>query len=273
MYVSVNGSGYIWTAFVHLHARAQKYYADKIVKPPGRGMSNRAFLGLLDQLESAISKLKWKPQASEWSNYYGESGYSHEAFEAKKKLLERFIDGASPQVVWDLGSNTGMLSRIASDKGIITVAFDSDPSAVEKNYLECLMRKDDHLLPLFVDLTNPSPNLGWANSERTSLAERGPVDLVMALALIHHLAISNNVPLENIAEFLAGIAKCLVIEFVPKDDQQVKKLLSTRIDIFPDYNSDTFEYVFGGFFEIMESCQIAGSHRVLYLMKKKEPNQ
>jgi len=254
-------------SFIHLHSRAQKYYADKTVKPSGRGMSHRAFLGLLDQLESAISKLKWKPRPSEWSEYYCESGYSQEAFEAKKGLLERFIDRASPGVVWDLGSNTGLMSRIASDKGIMTIALDSDPSAVEASYLECLRKKDGHLLPLLVDLTNPSPSLGWAGSERMSLAERGPVDMAMALALIHHLAISNNVPLENISEFLAGIAKFLIVEFVPKDDPQVKRLLSSRTDMFSDYNKTTFENVFRGFFEIMESCQIAGSHRILYFMK------
>jgi len=147
-------------SFIHLHSRAQKYYADKIVKPSGRGMSRRAFLGILDQLESAISKLKWKPRASEWRDYYFECGYSQEASEVKKRLLERFIDIASPAVVWDLGSNIGLLSRIASDKGILTIAFDSDPSAVEANYLECVRKQDDYLLPLLVDLTNPSPSLG-----------------------------------------------------------------------------------------------------------------
>ena len=146
-------------------------------------------------------------------------------------MIGRFLEIAAPETVWDLGGNIGVFSRISSDRKIMTVSFDSDPSAVESNYRQCIIENDEHLLPLLVDLTNPSPCLGWANNERMSLLERGPADLVMALALVHHLAISNNVPLKSIAEFLASIAKSLIIEFVPKSDERVKILLATRRDI------------------------------------------
>jgi len=171
----------------------------------------------------------------------------------KKKVVGHFLEIVEPETVWDLGGNTGVLSRVSSDRRITTVSFDSDPSAVEENYLRCITKKDEHLLPVFIDLINPSPCIGWANNERMSLMERGPADLVMALALIHHMAISNNVPLGMIAEFMAGIAKHLIIEFVPKSDDQVKRLLATRKDIFVDYNERTFEDVFGRFFIIVES--------------------
>lgn len=256
-------------SLIHVHARAQKYYAGKMIKPRSPAMSRRAFQGLLDHLENAVKNLKWKPPSSEWSDYYLHYADSQECLEDKKKLVARFLEGAAPETVWDLGANTGLLSRIASDRGINTVAFDSDPSAVEMNYLQAVIKKDENLLPLLVDLTNPSPSLGWANNERMSLTERGPADLVMALALVHHLVMSNNVPLEHVAKFLVSIAKFLIVEFVPKSDEQVKRLLATRRDIFSDYNQPTFESVFAGFFEIVESCRIAGSQRNLYLMKSR----
>ncbi len=118
------------------------------------------------------------------------------------------------------------------------------PLAVEADYLQVRKEKTTHLLPLLLDLTNPSAASGWNNEERQSFKERGPLDLVMALALIHHLAISNNVPLERVAESFAGMGKWLIIEFVPKNDSQVQRLLSSRLDIFDHYTPDGFEECF-----------------------------
>ncbi len=120
-----------------------------------------------------------------------------------------------------------------------------------------------------MDLTNPSPGIGWENGERMSLAERGPADAVLALALVHHLAISNNVPLHRIALFLSGLCHNLVIEFVPKSDSQVQRLLATREDIFVDYTRATFEREFEASFVIRDSVQLNGSDRVLYRMSKR----
>jgi ribosomal protein L11 methylase PrmA len=171
--------------------------------------------------------------------------------------------------VWDLGANTGLFSRIASDKGIPTAAFDIDPSVVEKNYLYCKKKKEKHLLPLLLDLTNPSPGIGWENRERTSLAGRGPVDLILCLALVHHLAISNNVPFARIAGFLGKLGRFVVMEFVPKSDSQVLRLLATRQDVFSDYTQGAFEKTFSAYFKILKSIKIKDSRRVLYLLEKK----
>ena len=124
-------------------------------------------------------------------------------------------------------------------------------------------------MPLLLDLTNPSPYLGWENNERKSFLDRSPVDMVLALALIHHLAISNNVPLENISRFFKKICKNLVIEFIPKSDSQVQRLLVTREDIFNDYDIENFEEEFEKNFIILESSKIGNSERVIYLMKNK----
>ena len=136
--------------------------------------------------------------------------------------------------------------------------------------LEVRERGESFLLPLVMDLTNPSPDLGWSCEERSSLQRRGPADLALALALVHHLAISNNVPLAYVASFFAGICRSLIIEFVPKSDSQVQRLLATREDIFPDYTKSGFEEAFSGLFEIRRAAAIEGSERILYLMDRRE---
>jgi len=161
-----------------------------------------------------------------------------------------------------------MFSRIASTQGALTMAFDIDPAAVDLNYREAASRRDSLLLPLVIDLTNPSPSMGWQNQERMSLLERGPADAVMALALVHHLAISNNVPLESLATFFAQIAPWLIIEFVPKTDSQVERLLATRQDIFPEYNPDGFEQAFSKEFAIRKVEPVLDTERQLYLMER-----
>jgi len=149
------------------------------------------------------------------------------------------------------------------------MSFDIDPAAVEISYLECVAKRETNILPLLVDLTNPSPGIGWQSEERTSLLERGPADAVLALALVHHLAISNNVPLEKIARFLSGIcSNWLIIELVPKTDTQVRRLLSTREDVFPDYTQAAFEHEFGKHFAVRTSIRVRESERALYLMQR-----
>ena len=254
---------------IYLHAKAQKYFADKTANTSGgKKMSLLSFNGLIDNLESAIKKLKWQSQNTEWSDYYEETNYSMDALQHKKQIVAELLDKIDPRNVWDLGSNIGMFSRIASDKGIQTISFDIDPGAVEKNYLECIRKGETHILPLVLDLTNPSPSIGWENQERMSLLERDPADTVFALALIHHLAISNNLPLNRIADFFSKICKSLIIEFVPKNDSQIQRLLSTREDIFPSYRQQVFEDEFSRYFRIQDSVKIKDSERIIYLMER-----
>jgi len=253
---------------IHLHAKSQKHFADKTVNTSGHKMSQRAFLGLVESLESAVKGLRWSPQKSEWADYYEDTNYSPLAFNQKKQLVAEFLDRINPKTVWDLGANVGIFSRISSDKGISTISFDIDPAAVEKSYLECVDQGETNLLPLLLDLTNPSPGIGWDNRERISFLERGQADTVLALALIHHLAISNNLPLPKIADFFGKICNSLVIEFVPKSDSQVQRLLSTREDIFGDYTQKAFENTFKEYFSIQSSEKIKDSDRTLYLMVK-----
>jgi len=256
---------------IHLHASSQARWADKPLdksRVSGK-MSRNALLGLIDSLEKAVSGLTWNPGDTEWGEYYSATNYSGEAFEAKRELVEDYLQCAAPASVWDLGANTGLFSRLASARGIPTVAFDVDPAAVEKAYLQSRKEREDYLLPLVLDLTNPSPGLGWRHRERCSLTERGPVDLAMALALVHHLAISNNLPFTNIVDFFADLCRRLIIEFVPKSDSQVQRLLATRKDIFTEYDQRHFVQDFQRCFHIEAASPVKGSERVLYLMKRR----
>ena len=254
---------------LHLHARVQQRFAERTVDAKRRQVSPAALRGLVGMLKSLVGRLKWKPDGTAWSDYYHQTNYSPAAARDKRRLVERFVDAVTPKTVWDLGANVGLYSRIASDRGIHTIAFDADPAAVEKNYVQCREAGETHLLPLVLDLTNPSPALGWANQERMSLRARGPADLALALALVHHLAIGNNVPFASIARFFASICEALVIEFVPKHDSQLQRMLASREDVFPDYTQVSFERAFGEHFLIETSEPIAESQRTVHLMRRK----
>ena len=173
-------------------------------------------------------------------------------------------------LVHDLGANNGHFSRIACKLGYQTIAWDIDPVAVEKNYEVLKQEKRTDLLPLLLDLTNPSGAIGWSSAERDSFMQRAQNDIVLALALVHHLAISNNVPLLMIADFMAGLAQHLLIEFIPKSDSQVRRLLANRTDIFSDYTEEGFESAFSSVFEIAKRETIQGSERSLYLMRRRK---
>lgn len=145
-----------------------------------------------------------------------------------------------------------------------------DPVAVEKNYRQARASAERQLLPLLLDLGNPSGRYGWANEERDALADRGPADLALALALVHHLAIGHNVPLERIAEFFSRLARALVIEFVPKEDSQVQRLLASREDIFETYTREHFERAFSALFEIADVTPVRESARTIYTMRARD---
>jgi len=258
--------------FVHLHAHAlaQRRFG---ASPPVRALrqaNSSGLLGLIDNLEATVRGLSWQPQPTRWANYYSHTNYVPAALQEKVRIVTQWLTRMVPQAqcVWDFGANTGLFSRLASQRGTFTVSMDVDPSCVEISYKECRRQGENQLLPLLLDLTNPSAALGWENRERMSLLDRGPVDVAFALAIVHHLAISNNLPLSRIAEFFSRCCKRLVIEFVPKTDSQVQRMLTAREDVFHEYNEQAFEHEFARFFALREAIRIPGHQRTLYWMER-----
>jgi ribosomal protein L11 methylase PrmA len=261
--------------FLHifLHAREQKHFSDSALPPAKKLAFNRnALLGLIDNLESGLKSLKLKNEKTIWTNYCDDDNcvsYDGESLTVKKKLVGDYLTAAGTKTLWDLGANTGLFSRIAASQGIKVISLDFDVTVIEQNYLRVKKTKEKNILPLLVDIVNPTPAIGWHNQERLAFLDRPHPDTVLALALIHHLAISKNVPLVKIAQLFADIAPSLIIEFVPKDDRQTKRLLHSREDIFIDYDIDHFEQAFKNFFEIKEKTALPESKRFLYLMIRK----
>ncbi|TAK12981.1 MAG: SAM-dependent methyltransferase [Anaerolineae bacterium] len=254
---------------IHLHAAAQRRYAgQKVAAAPGR-VNQTQMLALIDSLKRTVERLDWTPTGTDWGDYYDDTNYTDAAMEDKAARVKTLLEETHPASVWDLGANTGRFSRLAAGLGIPTLAWDIDPAAVEKGYRQVRADKGTNILPLLLDLTNPSPSLGWANAERDALATRGPAGALLALALVHHLAIGNNLPLGHIATFFASLAPVLIIEFVPKEDSQVQRLLASREDIFPDYTQAGFEAAFSSVYHIRANHPVQGTPRRIYRMERR----
>jgi SAM-dependent methyltransferase len=256
---------------IHWHARSQRQHAGPapVVAAPARNPK----APLVSSLRAMVERLE--PAAAEtagWSSYYSESHhYTPEAEAAKRAAVTDALRRIQPQLVYDLGANTGAYSRLAAERGSYCVSFDADPVCVHLNYLQA--RRDgsgSKLLPLVMDLSNPSPNLGFAAAERLGLDARPEADLLLALALIHHLRIAANVPLERIAEYLARLGRALLIEWVPRQDPKVNELLRSRPDTFHDYDEEAFFGAFARYFDTEQTTPLPGSGRILYLLRRKD---
>jgi len=258
---------------IHLHARAQTRYADR-AEAGAAAVSRRTMTplrqrALIDSLRRTVEGLRWESSGTEWADYADNTSYGEAAALRKDDLARQFLRDAGGERVWDLGANTGRFSRIAADIGRRVVAWDIDPAATERHYRRIRADGTTTILPLVLDLANPSPGLGWANAERGSLEDRADADVVLALALVHHLAISRNVPLERLADFFAALAPGLIVEFVPKDDPMVRRLLATREDVFPEYTIEAFRAALGRRFEIVAEAPIEGSSRSLLRLQRR----
>ncbi|MBS1370612.1 MAG: class I SAM-dependent methyltransferase [Lentisphaeria bacterium] len=257
---------------IHLHAKMQRRHFDgraAAEKAKRVRVSIRNKLAFTGSLKSAVKALRRPGEETEWADYYDDTNYSDAAFAAKKELVSRIAAELRPKRVLDLGANTGVFSRLALRGENLVVAADVDPAAVDRHYRALKREKIAGVLPLRIDLTNPTPAIGWGNAERESFFSRCRFDLVMALALVHHIAITHNVPLPMIAETLAGLGETLVIEFVPKEDSQLQRLLATREDIFSEYHTEGFLRAFEPHFELIERLPIRETKRELFVFRRR----
>ncbi len=253
-----------------IHSSFQKKYESSVVsKKIKRKITLFQTRALIDSLMSVIKKLSVPSKLTTWGEYYQDTNYSKKAMQQKKDIIAGMIQKVNPITVLDLGANTGVFSELAAGQANSVISVDFDPLCIERNYLRLKESGTQNILPLTIDLTNPTPALGWELRERTSFTERFSGELTLALALVHHLAIGRNLPFDYIARFTAELSKNLIIEFVPKSDSQVQKLLANREDIFPEYNEDGFLKCFQKYYTVIERSPVSDSQRVLFLMQRK----
>jgi hypothetical protein len=266
--------------FMHLklHARAQltadrrdNLNRNRTRKKPQ--VSDLGLIGLIRSLRRTIEGLRWKPRSRIWDQYLNLRTYSEKDISTKTRFIRDAVGRAGPATVWDLGANTGEHSMISAASGAFVVSIDGDPACTEHVYRQILPggHKIRSILPLTMDLANPSPGLGWKGMERLSLTDRGPADLVLALALVHHLVLTSYVPLSMIAAWFAELGRNAVVEFVPPDDGMVQKLLRNRNGGHLPYDQNTFQTGFGRFFEVLDRVTLENG-RILFFMKNKFPS-
>ncbi len=196
---------------------------------------------LLRRLRKWIASLEPRDRApTAWQTYSLENTYGPEEARAKRDVVRTFVRAQRPEMLWDLGCNAGDHCEAALQAGAgYVVGWDMDQGALDAAFARA-RQADLAFTPLYFDATNPAPDQGWAQEERRGMGGRGPVDAVLALAFVHHLAIARNLPLAKIAAWLTGMARSGVVEFVPKHDPMVQTMLKLREDIFPDYSLETF---------------------------------
>lgn len=255
-----------------LHAKfQQKSSGNSSQKIQTSSLSKKSLLAMVGHLYDCIEGLNIKEKKSTWSGYEHNNSYSAGSQKEKEKIIASWLQKTNSKNIWDIGCNTGHYSKIAAAQGAYVLAMDLDFYCIENLYNDLKRTKTKNILPLWNEFANPSPAIGWANRERRTIPERGKADTVLALALIHHLRIGNNVPLIMIADYFSKITGHLIIEFVPKEDPMVKQMLATREDIFTDYTVEKFTAVFKKYFQLHESTPLPDSDRILFRMSSANP--
>ena len=221
---------------------------------------------VLKKIEKISSERK---PTGHWIDYINKSTYSIEAETEKVNYIKEFLKKHSPHTVLDLGCNTGRYSLLASEAGAKVIAIDSDHDSVDLLYQHA-KREQASVLPLWVDIANPSPALGFRNQERKSFMERMKCDALLALALIHHLLITSRIPLEAICELFYDLTTSyVVVEFIEREDEMFQTLLALREDIYGHITRDLFLATFGKKFDLISQYNLSNTKRTLFTFKKK----
>jgi hypothetical protein len=257
---------------VVLHARLERRYeardTDLKRELKAAGFRKALILANVKKLEKLVAGLTRRARDSAWSGYTRTTTYRDEDAERKARFVAAAVAAARPRVVWDLGCNEGHHARIAAETADHVVAFDADEVVVDRLYHALKAEDAGSILPLTMNLADPSPGLGWRGLERRALTERGTPDLALCLALVHHLSISGNVPVVEVVEWLRSLGAAVVVEFPTPDDPMVARLLRRkRENDHPDYRRDWFEHCVEERFDVARTEELASGSRVLYLAR------
>jgi hypothetical protein len=254
------------TTHVVLHARLEQRYASRTREVKSElkraGFRKELVLANARKLQKLVAGLEWRGASAAWGDYTQTWTYSEGDAERKAAFVRDAARTLAPKLVWDLGCNDGTYSKLCAAEGAYVVATDADHHVIDR------LAREEHerILPLVVDLADPSPSLGWRGAERKHLPARGKPDLTLALALVHHLAITRNVPLAELLDWFASLDGALVIEFVDPSDEMAQRLLGAKREgLHGDYTRPEFERLLGARFEVERTEELAEGRRVLYL--------
>lgn len=257
--------------YTYLHIHLHNHISKKKTKNLDQIIFNqKKLLNLVTSLESLIFSLHLTLKESVWSGYYQEANYNQYYFQQKQNIIKGWIENLTGlNTALDLGANRGEFSKLLASKSIQTIACDFDHASINNLYRDIKKNNEINIQPLIIDLANPSPAIGFNNKERFSFIERCNADISLALALVHHLSIGKNIPLQLIADQFQHFCQLLIIEFVPKSDKKVQEIIGQKRDVYDGYNEENFTKAFEKWFSIIKKKEIGDSGRLLYLMKKK----
>jgi hypothetical protein len=263
-------------AFTHvfLHARLDQRYAErgrtggdvkKELKSAGFG--KELLRANIKKVRKAVEATEWDPPKSVWTAYRNENTYEDADNQAKADFIRQVAAQREWKLAWDLGANDGFYSRIIAEQARYVLALDLDPSTVELLYRDLKAEGNEQILPLVMNLTDPSPALGWRGLERKAWTDRGKPELILALALLHHVSITGNVPVRQFVDWLASLESHIVIEFMTREDPMVKRLLAAKRVEHEDYEQGFFERCVREAFEVERTQELPSGTRILYSLK------
>lgn len=264
---------------VFLHSKMQSRYSDADLveaKALTEGSSRRPVkrrklshtkpmvLGIIQGLRRIVERLPGARDFTTWGSYDTDHSYGAASFEVKKAFIEKAASLKHRHLVWDLGCNTGTFSKIAAKYSDYVVSVDGDPLAIDRLYKSQQGSPENKICPLIIDLANLSPGQGWRGRERKAFDKRGKPDLILCLALIHHIVISANIPLAEFIEWLREFQSEVVLEFVGPEDHMSKLLLRNKVNQYEDLTEAVFERLASSMFDILSTEALKGGHRKLY---------
>ena len=258
--------GMLFHVYLHLKAQSKYSNAKQDIKADLKesGFHKSLIEANVKRLRKLVQNLDWKILKTEWSHYSSFRTYSDSELAMKKDFVRKAAATQQWKLAWDLGCNTGEFTQIISDHCEYVVGMDIDPLAIEFFYQNLKKTGVKTILPLVNNIADPSPGLGWMNLERKILRDRGTPNLILCLALIHHIVLSANIPLKGFIQWLASLGGALIIEYVTKDDPMVKVLLQNKEDNYSDYNQEHFESCLKEFFDIKASQPLESGTRIIY---------
>ena len=233
-----------------------------------RVQSTTSLLALLEDLRRLVGGLRFRAgESSHWAQYSETHSYRADDFDQKIAFVEKHASALRPGLCWDLGANTGEFSRVAAQHSGLVVAVDSDHQAVDVLYRDARDAGEANIIPLVMDLANLSPGQGWAGRERASFEDRPGPDMVLCLALVHHMRVSANIPLSLFVEWLRGLGATVILEFVGRDDEMFAELVRHKSENYADYTDENFNTEVQKHFTVEDTMVLKGGSRELFLLR------